>query len=52
MVKKGIKLFLNMVFEVKIVVRRLGFRLFLYKIMVFNVFWDIYEVLKCGLVDS
>lgn len=51
-VKKGIKLSLNMAPEAKIAARRLGLRLFLHKITTLNAFWDTYEVSKRGSVDS
>lgn len=51
-VKKGIKLSLNMAPEAKIAARRLGLRLFLHKITALNAFWDTYEVSKRGSVDS
>ena len=41
-VKKGIKLSLNMAPEAKIAARRLGLRLFLHKITALNAFWDTY----------
>jgi len=51
-VKKGIKLSLNMAPEAKIATRRLGLKLFLHKHTALNAFWDTYEVSKRGLVKS